>query len=78
MLPGEPSLAPGVGPGPFSGDQADPSASSSDYFTFQGYAADIPDPRLAVTEGKILLLPVVKGDNITVGTHSPPWFNLRP
>lgn len=85
MLPEEPSLS--IWSGAWyicwgllarAGNQAEPSASSTDHLTFQGCAFDIPDPRIAVTEGKILLLPVSKGDNSTGVTHSPPWFNFQP
>lgn len=85
MLPEEPSLSTWSGawyicwePLARVGDQADPPASSTDYFTFQSYASDISDPKVAVTEGKSPLLPVRKRDNRTGGTHCPPWFNLRP
>lgn len=85
MLPEEPSLSTWSGTwhicrGPLArvGDRADPPASSTAHFTFQGYAPDIPNPRVAVTEDKIPLLPVSQGDDSPGGTHNPPWFNLRP
>lgn len=49
-----------------------------DYFTLEGYACSIPDPRVTVTEGKAPLLPVGKAGKSTGGTHSPPWFNPQP
>lgn len=39
------------GPPARAGDQAESSASNTDYFTLQGYAFGIPDPRVTVTGG---------------------------
>lgn len=60
------------GPRARVGDRADLSVSSTDHFTFQGYASDIPDPRVAVTEDKIPLLIALGELTIHPGSTSSP------
>jgi len=66
------------GPLARAGDQAEPSAPSTGYFTFQGYTFGIPDPRVAVTEGKTPFPPVGKVNNSTGGLTVHPGSISRP